>query len=102
MLIPPIQYIIYSPIRINLDSMYDNLPRSLTQKQLLVKSKVEEDPDVLKKRQEIVASKKPAELAQIGGFNEIPVPTALENIFKGGPPTAPRRKSKDDRDGKRK
>ena len=82
--------------------MYDNLPHSLTQKQLLVKTKVEEDPEVLKKRQDLVATKKPAELAHIGGFNELPVPTALENIFKGGPPTAPRRKSRDDREGKRK
>ena len=60
------------------------------------------DPEVTKKRQELVAAKKPAELAKIGGLNEIPVPTALENIIKGGAPTAPRRKSKDDRDGKRK
>ena len=94
-------YFIYSPTRINLNNMYDNLPRSLTQKQLLCKSK-EQDPELVKTRQEIVASKTPAELAQIGGFNEIPVPTALENIFKGGPPTAPRRRSKDDREGKRK
>ena len=82
--------------------MYDNLPRSLTQQQLLVKTKVEEDPEILKKRQDLVATKKPAELAQIGGFNELPVPTALENIFKGGPPTAPRRKSRGDIDAKRK
>ena len=81
--------------------MYDNLPRSL-QQQCLVRTKVEEDEEVLKKRQEIVATKKPAELAQIGGLSDLPVPTALENIFKGGPPTAPRRKSRDERDGKRK
>ena len=86
---------IFSPIRINLDTMYDNLPRSLTQQQLLVKTKVEADPEVLEKRREIVATKKPGDLAHIGGFDELPVPTALENIFKGGPPTAPRRKSKD-------
>ena len=92
---------IFSPIRINLDTMYDNLPRSLTQQQLLVKTKVEADPEVLEKRREIVATKKPAELAHIGGFDELPVPTALENIFKGGPPTAPRRKSRDV-EGKRK
>merc|ERR1719328_32866 len=90
-----------SPTRINLNNMYDNLPRSLTQKQLLCKSK-EQDPELVKTRQEIVASKTPAELAQIGGFNEIPVPTALENIFKGGPPTPPRRRSKEEREGKRK
>ena len=51
---------VFSPIRINLDTMYDNLPRSLTQQQLLVKTKVETDPEVLEKRREIVATKKPS------------------------------------------
>ena len=81
--------------------MYDNLPRSL-KTELLVRTKVEEDEQVLKKRQEIVAANKPAELAQIGGLSDFPVPTALENIFKGAPPKPPSRKGRDERDDKRK
>ena len=83
--------------------MYDNLPRAL-KTEVLVRTKVEEDEDVLKARQEIVASKKPAELSQIGGFNEFPVPTRLENIFKtlDRQPTAPSRKGRDEGDDKRK
>ena len=80
--------------------MYDNLPRSL-QQQLLVKTKAGQDEELIKMRQEIVATKKPAELSQIGGLGDIPVPTALENIFKTGPPQPPHRKSRDERDEKR-
>ena len=41
--------------------IYASLPRSL-KKEVLVRSKVEEDPDVLQARQAIVSSKSPAEL----------------------------------------
>ena len=41
--------------------IYASLPRSL-KKEVLVRSKVEEDPDVLQARQAIVSSKSPSEL----------------------------------------
>ncbi len=61
--------------------MYSNLPRSLKQ-ECLVRTKVEEDETVLKKRQKIVETTKPAELAQFKSISDFPLPTALENIFK--------------------
>ena len=45
------------------EDMYSNLPRSL-KAECLVRTKVEEDEAVLKERQRVVESTKPAELAQ--------------------------------------
>ena len=58
--------------------IYASLPRSL-KKEVLVRSKVEENEDVLRERQAIVSSKKPAELSQIHSFAEVPLPRAIEN-----------------------
>ena len=57
--------------------IYASLPRSL-KSQVLVRSKVEEDENLLKERQNIVSSKTPAELSQIHSFNEIPLPRRVE------------------------
>ncbi len=72
--------------------MYSNLPRSL-KTECLVRTKVEEDEEVLKERQKVVESLKPADLSQFHSISDFPVPSALENIFRK--PTAPPRKSKD-------
>jgi len=53
------------------------LPRSL-KKEVLVRSKVEEDEEVLKERQAIVRSKTPAELSQIHSFAEVPLPRTID------------------------
>ena len=58
--------------------IYASLPRSL-KKEVLVRSKVEEDEDLLKERQAIVSSKSPAELSQIHSFAEVPLPRAVES-----------------------
>ena len=51
--------------------IYASLPRSL-KKEVLVRSKIEEDENVLKERQAIVSTKTPAELSQIHSFLKIP------------------------------
>ena len=58
--------------------IYASLPRSLTKKEVFVRSKIEEDENVLKERQSIVRSKTPAELSQIHSFAEVPLPTRVE------------------------
>ena len=47
--------------------------------ELMVKSKVE-DPEVQKQRQEMVNNKSVAELGQIHGLSDIPIPTTIERL----------------------
>ena len=63
--------------------IYASLPRSL-KKEVLVRSKVEEDPAVLQERQAIVSSKSPAELSQIHSFAEVPIPREIESWLHHG------------------
>lgn len=58
--------------------IYASLPRSL-KKEVLVRSKIEEDENVLKERQAIVSTKTPAELSQIHSFAEVPLPKQIES-----------------------
>ena len=60
---------------------YDNLPEGL-KTELLVKTKVEEDPEVLKERQEMTRSKTPSELAQIHGLSDFPLPQKLDTLVR--------------------
>ena len=76
---------------LNLEDMYNNLPRSL-KSEVLCKVKVEEDEERLKKRQKIVETYKPSELGNINSLSDFPVPCALENIFKDNPKAPPRNK----------
>lgn len=76
----------------NLEDMYSNLPRSL-KAEVFVRSRVIEDDEVLKKRQKLIETKKPAQLAEFQSVGDFPMPTALEGIFK---PKAPKRKEKDE------
>lgn len=78
----------------NLEDMYSNLPRAL-KTEVLVRTKFE-DEEVLKKRQKLVETMKPSELASITSISDIPIPSALENIFKSSEkPAPPARKAKD-------
>ena len=61
--------------------MYSTLPRAL-KAEVLVRTKVEEDEEVLKKRQRMVETMKPAELASFHSIGDFPIPSRLENIFK--------------------
>ena len=40
------------------------------------------DPQELEARQELIRSTSPAELAQIQGLGDVPVPTKIQKIFK--------------------
>ena len=53
-------------------------PESL-KKQLLVKAKME-DPEVQRQRQEIVNTRTVAELSEVHGLGDFPVPTTLERL----------------------
>merc|ERR1712223_1501448 len=58
----------------------DFIPESWKETKLLVRAKVEEDEEVLKSRQQLVESKTPAELGQINGLSDFPVPTRLQTL----------------------
>ena len=48
----------------------------------MVRAKVEEDEEVLKSRQQLVESKTPAELGQITGLSDFPVPTRIQTLVR--------------------
>merc|ERR1719233_1480148 len=83
------------------ESIYETLPRSLRETQLVVKEVVE-DQDLVKERQELTRTKSPTELSQITSISEFPIPANVENLLKkkseaeSGPelPTPPPRKWK--------
>merc|ERR1711970_443639 len=83
------------------ESIYETLPRSLRETQLVVKEIVE-DQDLVKERQELTRTKFPTELSQISSFSEFPIPANVENLLKkkseaeSGPelPTPPPRRWK--------
>jgi len=84
------------------ETIYETLPRSLRETQLLVSSKYEEDDEKLRDRQELTRTKSPTELSQISSMSDFPVPTPIENLMKKrgeqqqdtGSPTPPPRKWK--------
>lgn len=57
------------------------LPKSLTNKEVLVRTR-NEDPQVLKERQEIVRSKSVSELAKISSMSDLPIPANIQKLFK--------------------
>jgi hypothetical protein len=56
------------------EDLYGKLPESL-KSECLVRSKVEEDEEKLKKRQEMTRAMSPSELSKIHGFGDIPFPS---------------------------
>jgi len=63
--------------------LYATLPRSLTEQQLLVRTKVEESAEVLQARQALVESKSPLELSEIHSLAEMPIPSRIEAWLHG-------------------
>merc|ERR1719495_2868218 len=63
------------------ESIYETLPRSLRETQLVVKEVVE-DQDLVKERQELTRTKSPTELSQITSLSEFPIPANVENLLK--------------------
>merc|ERR1712128_387126 len=64
------------------EDMYASLPRSLKD-QLIVRTKVEENEEVLHQRQALVESKSPAELSEIHSLGELPIPSRIEAWLHG-------------------
>ena len=68
------------------DDIYASLPRSLKD-QLIVRTKVEENEEVLAARQALVESKSPVELSEIHSLAEVPIPSRIEAWLHGSNPT---------------
>merc|ERR1719394_775926 len=62
--------------------IYASLPRSLKD-QLIVRTKVEENEEVLAQRQALVESKSPVELSEIHSLAELPIPSRIEAWLHG-------------------
>lgn len=60
--------------------MYERLPDSL-KAEVFVKSKVIEDEDVLKERQEMVRAMSPTQLSEFHSIKDVPVPKFVENMM---------------------
>ena len=60
----------------------DFLPQSWLETKLVCRTKVEEDPEVLAKRQEIVAGKSVSELSKMSGIDDFPLPTRVETLVR--------------------
>jgi hypothetical protein len=68
---------------LNKDNLYATLPKALTEKQLLVKARVE-DPETQKSRKEITENKSVAELSQVHSMADFPIPTTIETLIEKG------------------
>merc|ERR1711988_608203 len=64
------------------EDIYASLPRSLKD-QLIVRTKVEENEEVLAQRQALVESKSPVELSEIHSLAEMPIPNRIEAWLHG-------------------
>merc|ERR1712226_77211 len=84
------------------ETIYETLPRSIRETQLITNSKFEEDEERLKERQELTRTKSPTELSQISSMSDFPHPHPLENLLKkkseqtemASPPVPARKKEK--------
>ena len=63
--------------QLNKDNLYETFPSLKTQ--CSVRSRVLEDEEVIKQRQELIRSKSPAQLSEIHGLDDIPVPGFVEH-----------------------
>ena len=69
------------PRRFKKENIYESLPASL-KTEVLVKTKVETDEEILEQRRELTRCKTPAELSEIKGIEDFPIPTFVENMTK--------------------
>ena len=70
-----------------MNDIYASLPRSLKD-QLIVRTKVEADGEVLAARQALVESKSPVELSEIHSLSELPIPSRIEAWINGNSATS--------------
>ena len=61
-------------------TMYERLPQSWREQQLQVRA-VEDDQEYTKQNQEAVKSKSVAELSEMTGLSDFPIPEVIENVF---------------------
>merc|ERR1712202_13887 len=79
--------------QMNVNDMYNTLPKCFTM-ELAVKTKVNKDQAEVERRKILTQEKTPTELGNIGSISELPIPSALQNIFaKSDAPEKPQRKS---------
>merc|ERR1711971_194791 len=82
------------------ETIYETLPRSMRETQLITNSKFDGDEERLKERQELTRTWGPTELSQISSISDFPIPTPVENLLKkkseqtdaASPPVPPRKK----------
>ena len=60
------------------EDIYDSIPASL-KSELMVKS-VEQDQELVAERQETIRTHTPAQLSQIHGLSDLPIPACIENL----------------------
>jgi hypothetical protein len=64
-------------------SLYNSLPRSLRDQQLMVRCRTDDaDNEELKRRQELTRTMTPAQLSEISGISDLPIPAKLESFIK--------------------
>lgn len=80
------------------EEFYATLPASL-KTECLVRSKIMVDDEALRQRQEIVRSTTPAQLSEIHGFSDIPLPTFIENMTVKRPPRQSKGSDKEQQEG---
>ena len=64
------------------DTIYSTLPRSM-KSELKVRTKQYDNPDDLRDRKELVGRKSPAELAEMKGLTDLPIPSPIQNFWQG-------------------
>jgi hypothetical protein len=64
-------------------SLYNSLPRSLRDQQLIVRCRTDDaDSEDLKRRQELTRTMTPAQLSEISSIADLPIPAKLETLIK--------------------
>ena len=63
------------------ENLYESLPAGL-KTECMVRTRVIDDEEVIKQRQELIRSKSPTELSEMRGLEDFPVPTFVENLAK--------------------
>ena len=71
-----------------MEDIYESLPiGSIKDQQLIVRSREMEDQEELERRQEIIRTQTPAQLSEIHGLNDLPVPKFIQDKFASKPAT---------------
>ena len=69
------------PLDDNKFRLYQTLPKSWREQNLVTSAKVLDDQDEAKSRREIVKTKTPAQLAEFNSFSDIPIPARVKSIL---------------------